>query len=126
SLPVEEEVKPAFVLDDTCLNQRDVSTALMGKVKEFGSLSNLKMVFANEIRAKEISSWAPNFIEDNESEDDTDDEKKDEDLHEENVKMHKFTTMEGESDIEEVPETIFNNDQFVSHNSDDPNSGLKY
>ncbi|GKE92025.1 nucleotide-binding alpha-beta plait domain-containing protein, partial [Tanacetum coccineum] len=48
SLPVEEEVKPALVLDDTCLNQRDVSTALMGKVKEFGSLSNLKMVLANE------------------------------------------------------------------------------
>ncbi|GKC72784.1 RNA-directed DNA polymerase, eukaryota [Tanacetum coccineum] len=235
-MPVEEEVKPALVLDDTCLNQRDVSTALMGKVKEFGSLSNLKMVLANEgfdniklkymgglwvmieflsdaskenfkanvastslhidervtwvdiegmplkawtlntfkrivskwgellhvedqeedcfytkricfktklvenifesfkiiiqgkvfwIRAKEVSGWAPDFTEDNESEDGTDDEKEDEDFHEENVEMHKFTTVEGESDIEEVSETIFNNAQFVSINNDDPNSGIK-
>ncbi|GJX46463.1 hypothetical protein Tco_0271653, partial [Tanacetum coccineum] len=44
---VEEENKPAIVLDETCVNQQDYSTSLMGKVKEFGSLTNLKVVLAN-------------------------------------------------------------------------------
>ncbi|PWA74968.1 hypothetical protein CTI12_AA244290 [Artemisia annua] len=45
---VVEENKPALVLDETCLNQEDLSTSLMGKVKEFCSLTNLKVVLDNE------------------------------------------------------------------------------
>nr|GFB37418.1 nucleotide-binding alpha-beta plait domain-containing protein [Tanacetum cinerariifolium] len=48
SLNVEEEKNPTLVLDDMCVNQRNFSTSLMGKVKEFGSLTNLKMALANE------------------------------------------------------------------------------
>ncbi|GJW70810.1 nucleotide-binding alpha-beta plait domain-containing protein, partial [Tanacetum coccineum] len=44
----EVESKPALVIDDSCLNQSDVSTTLMGKVKVFSSLSNLKPVLAND------------------------------------------------------------------------------
>ncbi|GKC60937.1 hypothetical protein Tco_1088535 [Tanacetum coccineum] len=44
----EVESQPALVLDESCLNQSDMSTALMGKVKTFDSLSNLKLVLANE------------------------------------------------------------------------------
>ncbi|GJR72608.1 nucleotide-binding alpha-beta plait domain-containing protein [Tanacetum coccineum] len=44
----EVESKPALVLDDYCLNIYDLSTALMGKVKVFNSLSNLKLVLTNE------------------------------------------------------------------------------
>ncbi|GJT16199.1 nucleotide-binding alpha-beta plait domain-containing protein [Tanacetum coccineum] len=44
----EVESKPALVLDDSCLNIYDLSTALMGKVKVFNSLSNLKLVLTNE------------------------------------------------------------------------------
>ncbi|GJV33558.1 hypothetical protein Tco_1393958 [Tanacetum coccineum] len=40
---VEGEKKPAIVLDETCVNQQDYSTSLMGKVKKFGSLTNLKL-----------------------------------------------------------------------------------
>ncbi|GJV78097.1 RNA-directed DNA polymerase, eukaryota, reverse transcriptase zinc-binding domain protein [Tanacetum coccineum] len=40
--------KPAIVLDDSCLNYSDYSLAVMGKVKEFGLMSNLKLVLANE------------------------------------------------------------------------------
>ncbi|GJZ98645.1 RNA-directed DNA polymerase, eukaryota, reverse transcriptase zinc-binding domain protein [Tanacetum coccineum] len=40
--------KPAIVLDDSCLNYSDYSLTVMGKVKEFGSMSNLKLVLANE------------------------------------------------------------------------------
>ncbi|GJW25846.1 RNA-directed DNA polymerase, eukaryota, reverse transcriptase zinc-binding domain protein [Tanacetum coccineum] len=45
---VEKESKPAIVLDDSCGNQCDFATVLMGKVKELSSLTNLKLVLANE------------------------------------------------------------------------------
>nr|GEX92768.1 nucleotide-binding alpha-beta plait domain-containing protein [Tanacetum cinerariifolium] len=37
-----------IVLDDECLNTKDLSCSLMGRVKEFTSLSNLKKVLCNE------------------------------------------------------------------------------
>ncbi|GJT62689.1 RNA-directed DNA polymerase, eukaryota [Tanacetum coccineum] len=40
--------KPAIVLEESCINQREFTLAVMGKVKEFGSLSNLKLALANE------------------------------------------------------------------------------
>nr|GEW49051.1 RNA-directed DNA polymerase, eukaryota, reverse transcriptase zinc-binding domain protein [Tanacetum cinerariifolium] len=42
------ESEPALVLDNSCMLQRDFSMSLMGKVKEFGSISNLPVVLANE------------------------------------------------------------------------------
>ncbi|GKB74770.1 nucleotide-binding alpha-beta plait domain-containing protein, partial [Tanacetum coccineum] len=45
---VELESIPALILDDSCLNQQDYSRGLMGKVKDFASLSNLKVVLASE------------------------------------------------------------------------------
>ncbi|GKA67656.1 hypothetical protein Tco_0767573 [Tanacetum coccineum] len=45
---VENDSIPAIVLDDSSGNQRDFATVLMGKVKEFSSLTNLKLVLANE------------------------------------------------------------------------------
>ncbi|GJT08071.1 nucleotide-binding alpha-beta plait domain-containing protein [Tanacetum coccineum] len=45
---VVSENIPALTLDDSCLNQHNYTCCLMGKVKEFASLSNLKMVLANE------------------------------------------------------------------------------
>ncbi|GKB37158.1 hypothetical protein Tco_0882100, partial [Tanacetum coccineum] len=90
---VEEENKPAIVLDETCENQQDYYTSLMGKVKEFSSLTNLKVVLAN----------------------------KDEELHDENAGMHNHATVKGESDVEEVSETIFENEQYQAHKKDDLN-----
>ncbi|GJX53285.1 hypothetical protein Tco_0281654 [Tanacetum coccineum] len=77
------------------------STSLMGKVKEFSSLTNLKVVLDNEgkvlcVRAKEIFGWIPDFVEDDEGESDSDDEIRDEGLHDENVDKHKYATVEGE------------------------------
>ncbi|GJZ00088.1 RNA-directed DNA polymerase, eukaryota [Tanacetum coccineum] len=45
---MEGESKPAIVLDETCMNEQDLSKSLMCKVKELGSLSNLKVALANE------------------------------------------------------------------------------
>nr|GEU98764.1 nucleotide-binding alpha-beta plait domain-containing protein [Tanacetum cinerariifolium] len=39
---------PVIVLDDDCVNLKDLSLALMGRVKEFASLTNLKTVLSNE------------------------------------------------------------------------------
>nr|GFA68192.1 nucleotide-binding alpha-beta plait domain-containing protein [Tanacetum cinerariifolium] len=39
---------PSLVLDDSCLNQKVYSLCLLGKAKEFASLTNLKVVLAKE------------------------------------------------------------------------------
>ena len=39
---------PAVVLDDICLMTRDLSNAILGRVKEFASLANLQKALCNE------------------------------------------------------------------------------
>ncbi|GJW07705.1 nucleotide-binding alpha-beta plait domain-containing protein, partial [Tanacetum coccineum] len=48
SVVAESDHTPTMVLDDECLNTSDLSNSLMGRVKEFASLSNLKMVLHKE------------------------------------------------------------------------------
>ncbi|PWA63616.1 hypothetical protein CTI12_AA325270 [Artemisia annua] len=43
-----EVCEPALVLDETCLNQLDYSLGLIGKVKEFSVLANIKIVLGSE------------------------------------------------------------------------------
>nr|GEX32742.1 nucleotide-binding alpha-beta plait domain-containing protein [Tanacetum cinerariifolium] len=77
---------PNMVLDETCLNHEDFSLCLLGKVKEFASLTNLN-------------------VEDGEEGYDVNDGSHEDDMHEgvsENLK-----DVEGKSDMEEVPETNF-------------------
>ncbi|GJZ67632.1 RNA-directed DNA polymerase, eukaryota [Tanacetum coccineum] len=45
---VETESGPAVVLDDECLADKDLSKSLLGRVKEFASLANLKVALCNE------------------------------------------------------------------------------
>ncbi|GKB12276.1 RNA-directed DNA polymerase, eukaryota, reverse transcriptase zinc-binding domain protein [Tanacetum coccineum] len=44
----EAESNPALVLDESCVNKQDYSCCLNGKVKDFGAVSNLKVVLGNE------------------------------------------------------------------------------
>ncbi|GKE95817.1 nucleotide-binding alpha-beta plait domain-containing protein, partial [Tanacetum coccineum] len=44
----KKEDLPAIVLDETYANKTDYSLALLGKVKDFTSLTNLNVVLANE------------------------------------------------------------------------------
>ncbi|GKA73301.1 RNA-directed DNA polymerase, eukaryota [Tanacetum coccineum] len=44
----EAESFPALVLDEDCCNSKDLDCTLFGRVKEFASLANLKMVLKNE------------------------------------------------------------------------------
>nr|GFB86578.1 nucleotide-binding alpha-beta plait domain-containing protein [Tanacetum cinerariifolium] len=48
----DDAPSPSIVIDDDFLNPKDVSNALLGRVKEFESLSNLKNAFSNEGFAK--------------------------------------------------------------------------
>nr|GEZ99884.1 nucleotide-binding alpha-beta plait domain-containing protein [Tanacetum cinerariifolium] len=45
---LECDSMPSIVLDDECLIFKDLSKALLGRVKEFASLPNLKIVLKNE------------------------------------------------------------------------------
>nr|GEZ22719.1 nucleotide-binding alpha-beta plait domain-containing protein [Tanacetum cinerariifolium] len=47
-MSLETESTPTIVLDDECLNTKDLSYSLMGRVKDFTFLSNLKKVLCNE------------------------------------------------------------------------------
>nr|GEV74440.1 nucleotide-binding alpha-beta plait domain-containing protein [Tanacetum cinerariifolium] len=42
------ETPPALVLEDDCLNTKDLTLSLMGRVKEMASLANLKKALCNE------------------------------------------------------------------------------
>nr|GEZ61409.1 RNA-directed DNA polymerase, eukaryota [Tanacetum cinerariifolium] len=100
---------PNMMLDETCLNHEDFSLCLLGKVKEFASLTNLKVVL-------EVPCWVPEFEEDGEEGYDVNDGSHEDDMYggvSENLK-----DVEGESDKEEVPETNFEEENDV--HSDDP------
>nr|GEX69201.1 nucleotide-binding alpha-beta plait domain-containing protein [Tanacetum cinerariifolium] len=48
SMALETKFTPSIVLDDDCMNKKDLSLSLMWKVKEMASLANLKRVLCNE------------------------------------------------------------------------------
>nr|GEX82143.1 RNA-directed DNA polymerase, eukaryota [Tanacetum cinerariifolium] len=109
---VRMEEGPNMVLDETCLNHEEFLLCLLGKVKEFASLTNLKVVLGKEgyvnIELKymgEVPGWVPDFEEDGEEGHDVNDGSHEDDMYggvSENLK-----DVEGESDREEVPETNF-------------------
>nr|GEY32643.1 hydroxycinnamoyl-CoA quinate/shikimate transferase [Tanacetum cinerariifolium] len=45
---LETESNPAIMLDDDCIMKKDLSFSLIGRVKDFASLANIKSVFNNE------------------------------------------------------------------------------
>nr|GEY37642.1 nucleotide-binding alpha-beta plait domain-containing protein [Tanacetum cinerariifolium] len=192
-LTMEGENKPAIVFDETRVNEQDFSKSLMGKVKEFGFLSNLKVVLANEgfdnIKLKYmggywvliefesgtskekfrtnvgIGSWFSKIQQasnefhndarvtwvdiegiplkakysgyvlkrylvgsltlwkEGEEENDSDSDPKDDELDNDIADKQKYANVEGNNDVEEVSETIFENVQSQSHKMDDCNIG---
>nr|GEZ39765.1 RNA-directed DNA polymerase, eukaryota [Tanacetum cinerariifolium] len=115
-MSLETESTPMIVLDDECLNTKDLSCSLMGRVKEFTYLSNLKKVLCNEgfdvlnisylvywMRAKEVPGWTLEFTEE-EEEDDVSVEDNHGGIHSD----QEINNCNDESDVEKVPETCFN------------------
>nr|GEU55487.1 nucleotide-binding alpha-beta plait domain-containing protein [Tanacetum cinerariifolium] len=169
----DSDSSPLMVLDDSCLNEKDYSLYLMGKVKDFATLANLKVVVANEgfdnikfkymggywiqlassdfnndgrvtwveiegvtlkmwkricintnvptnifesfkliyrgkvfwVRAKEVPSWIPYLVEDNDEEEDSEVGSYEEVPNGEYVKN--VEDLKGDSDREIVPDTKF-------------------
>nr|GEY81043.1 RNA-directed DNA polymerase, eukaryota [Tanacetum cinerariifolium] len=114
---LECDSMPSIVLDDECLISKDLSKALLGREKEsFHSkrlciysksgtniYENFKVIFRGKvflIRAKEVHGWVPEFIDDSDDDDESDNGFKDGD-----AKGQDGGTCENDSDNVEVPET---------------------
>nr|GEX44453.1 RNA-directed DNA polymerase, eukaryota [Tanacetum cinerariifolium] len=126
SMHTEMEFKPALVLDSTCVNHRDYSNFLLGKVKDIASLSNLK------VWAKEISGWVPDFVEENEEESDTEDE-----INAPNSKFEEETTKTKDEDVSVRQDKSNSDDPFniydllnkkddVNHKNANEENSLKF
>nr|GEW52823.1 RNA-directed DNA polymerase, eukaryota, reverse transcriptase zinc-binding domain protein [Tanacetum cinerariifolium] len=132
SMNVEAEPTPALVLDEECFNSKDLSNSLLGRVKEFALLSNLKMVLTNEVDTSindftidgrvtwvVIEGWVPDFMEENDEDYDTDGDTK-----EEGSKGEDASIFGGKRDVEEVPETKFE-DRLHNLNLEEVSIGQK-
>ncbi|GJR47194.1 RNA-directed DNA polymerase, eukaryota [Tanacetum coccineum] len=182
---VEVENVPTIVLEDDCLKTNDLSCSLMGRVKEFAALTNLKSALRNEdfnpvgrlawvevegvpyklwtvktfnkiaakwgdllamddmgescyhsrrvcvrtniqlnifecfkivykgkvywLRAKEVLGWEPELVEDSDGEDEEEEEHSDKASLDGELKEQDDENDAGHSNLEAVPETIFNN-----------------
>nr|GFB59468.1 nucleotide-binding alpha-beta plait domain-containing protein [Tanacetum cinerariifolium] len=83
------ETQPAMVLNDECLISRDLSKSLMGRVKEFASLANLKMTLNNE-----------DEFDDEEDQDDNN-------VNDDEVKEQNPYSFRDDSVDERIPDTLF-------------------
>nr|GEU72355.1 reverse transcriptase domain-containing protein [Tanacetum cinerariifolium] len=143
----EVDSNPALILDESCVNQQDYSCCLNGKVKDFGSLSHLKVVLGNKgfdnielrylgglwimiefismeaywVRAKEVLGWVLNFVEQNDEDSESDDENFEGEFKEEFVISDK--ELEGENKVNVVPDTVFEKEIPKSNGGEDSGSG---
>nr|GEU48925.1 RNA-directed DNA polymerase, eukaryota [Tanacetum cinerariifolium] len=120
-MSLEMESTPTIVLDDVCLNMKNLSCSLMGRVNEFTSLSSLKKVLCNEgFDVLKISYLVPGWTLEFTKEEDEDDVLV-EDNHGGIHSDQEISNCNDESDVEEVPETCFNVPQGQKGNlSKDP------
>nr|GEY45246.1 RNA-directed DNA polymerase, eukaryota, reverse transcriptase zinc-binding domain protein [Tanacetum cinerariifolium] len=155
----ETELFPAAVLDDECLVTKDLSKSLLGRVKEFACIANLKVALFNEVlglgsrvlnkhpwissRREELHGWRLRGfrlscgriihlrelriggvlldIDDQEetcyhSKHESDDEYQEDDTSKNGGSNdHDSSSGRGESEMEEVLETLFQDDRLVKN-----------
>ncbi|GJS45305.1 nucleotide-binding alpha-beta plait domain-containing protein [Tanacetum coccineum] len=93
--------------ENGCLHMKRVCINTNVTSNIFGSF---KVIYKGKVfwaRAKEIPGWALDFVEDNDEETDTDEETNEGESNGEDVGLKKFSTWEGDSDEEAVPDTKF-------------------
>nr|GEW66487.1 nucleotide-binding alpha-beta plait domain-containing protein [Tanacetum cinerariifolium] len=122
---MDSDSSPMMVLDDSCLNEKDYSLCLMGKEDEHfhrkricintniptNIFESFKLIYRGKVfwvRAKEVPGWIPDFMEDNDEEDDSEVGSYKEVPNGEDVKN--VEDLEGDSDGEIVPDTKFEED----------------
>ncbi|GJY05674.1 nucleotide-binding alpha-beta plait domain-containing protein, partial [Tanacetum coccineum] len=148
SLIVKEESKPAIVLDESCLNQHDFSTSLMGKVmiefqsedlkakfkakvgigSWFSQLQQASNLFHNDERVtwldiKGVPLKIPDFVEDEEEDNDSDGGIRVDGFDAKNDDKQDYEDVAEESDVEEVSKTIFEMEPSQDHKMNDCNVG---
>nr|GEY03684.1 RNA-directed DNA polymerase, eukaryota [Tanacetum cinerariifolium] len=173
----ESDSSPAIAFVYECLYSKDLSNSLLGRVKEFASLSNLKTALTNEgfvdiiihymgnyggglldtddqddkcfhskrlcihtrlgtnifeafkiifrgkvfwIRAKEVHGWVPDFLEEYNDEDQSENGSKDGD-----PKTHDLGSCGGDSDVSEVSDTLFEKKGQKNDKLDEESTGQK-
>ncbi|GJW36657.1 RNA-directed DNA polymerase, eukaryota [Tanacetum coccineum] len=113
SRTMESDSAPAIVLDDNCLHSKDLSNSVLGRVKEFAALSNLKTALTNE----EVPGWVPDFLEESDD-DESDDESKGGD-----PKAQDLGSCGDDSDVVEVPEMVFEGERQSNDKLDEESTG---
>ncbi|GJT59828.1 RNA-directed DNA polymerase, eukaryota [Tanacetum coccineum] len=101
SRTMESDSAPAIVLDDNCLHSKDLSNSVLGRVKEFAALINTKTGIK--------------YMQDD---DESDDESKGGD-----PKAQDLGSCGDDSDVAEVPETVFEGERQSNDKLDEESTG---
>nr|GEV17462.1 RNA-directed DNA polymerase, eukaryota, reverse transcriptase zinc-binding domain protein [Tanacetum cinerariifolium] len=105
----------ALVLDDDCVMSKDLSNCLLGRVKEFASLANIKMTLNNEELKKPLVGFL--IMEEADGEEHSDVDSKDG-----RFKVNERDRGDG-SDVEGVRDTLFEEDESIKKQSDADSTG---
>ncbi|GJX90595.1 RNA-directed DNA polymerase, eukaryota, nucleotide-binding alpha-beta plait domain protein [Tanacetum coccineum] len=117
---------PAMVLDDECVVERDLDNFVMGEVKDFSLINNLRVLLSNEgfqhvrlaylgglwvmielTSLKELFVWSSMFNDNKEVDDYSEDDSVN-GAKEINGDISKQMNLDDETDIEGVSDTVFN------------------
>ncbi|PWA45386.1 hypothetical protein CTI12_AA518330 [Artemisia annua] len=112
--------------ENLCLNSKRVCIKTKLENNIFESVKIIVHGKIHWIRAKEVSDWVPDFMEDEEGKDESDEETEDADSVKENSNLNKRINPEGDSDSEEVPETIFGDDHVTPKKGDAKKDGAEH
>ncbi|GJX90251.1 hypothetical protein Tco_0343577 [Tanacetum coccineum] len=108
----ESDSSPAISLDDECLFSKDLSNSLLGRVKEFASLSNLMTILTNEGFVDiTIHYMGKLWIDDGSKDGDP--------------KTHDPSSCRGDNDVAEVPGTLFEEKGQINDKLDEESTGQK-
>ncbi|PWA84194.1 tetratricopeptide repeat (TPR)-like superfamily protein [Artemisia annua] len=105
----------------SCLHRKRVCIKTTLEENIFESFKIIVQGKVYWVRAKEVNGWSPNFIE----KDDNDNDSMDDNSIGENDSVHKNTRSEEDSDVQEIPETIFEQEHVENLKTKAKNDEMK-
>nr|GEV82680.1 UvrD-like helicase, ATP-binding domain, P-loop containing nucleoside triphosphate hydrolase [Tanacetum cinerariifolium] len=110
--------------DETCFHSKRIciKTKLVENILESFKLMSKGIVFW--VHAKVVSGWIPDFVEDEEEDIDSEGGIRDDGLDIKNADKQDYEDTVGDSNVEEVSETIFKKEQSQVYDMDDGNAGI--
>nr|GEX13007.1 RNA-directed DNA polymerase, eukaryota [Tanacetum cinerariifolium] len=119
---VEAASHPVLVLDESCVNQKDFSHCLNGKVKEFGLLANLKLVMCNE-GFSDVDFRCLDFEESSEDGSESGNSQSDDGFHGDIVGGEE--DKQGEDDVSMVPNSMADKENNNDREGVEPNEAVE-